>query len=86
MPVPPLVGQRVAEVQALHGLPQARGAFRFHDEVDVVRHEAVVVEPDPVRREDRQEEPSVELEIRRIVEHGRAVVAPREEVVAAPIE
>lgn len=83
--VPSLVGQGVAEVEALHGLAQTYACRSFDNQVHVVRHEAVVVEVEAVFREVGGNESTVALEVGLIMKDRCAVVPTGQNVVAATI-
>ena len=51
MAVAALVGLGIAEVEAVHDRPESSRGGGCHDEVDVVSHEAVVVELHAVQGE-----------------------------------
>ena len=81
----PLVGQGIAQIEPLHRLAQAHAGGRPDDEMHVVRHQAVVVEPDAVRGEVAQQQLAIALVVGGGMEHGGAIVSAREHMVTGII-
>ena len=85
MTAPLFVREGIAEVDPLHGLAKFFGCCGLYYQMNVVRHQAIVVECDLVLGKVRRDELPVTLEISRIMEDGRPVVTPGEDVVATAI-
>ena len=64
--------------EGLHELGELVGSLHREQQVEMVRHEAVVVERQPVRAKVFEDELAVALEVRGIMEHCGTIVAAGE--------
>lgn len=75
-----LVIKGVGQVEFLHGGRQRRARKGSEHQMDVIGHEAIVVEPEGMNPLEAGQDGQVGLEIAPFVENGLAVIAPCEDV------
>jgi len=86
MAIAALIGEGVREIQSMHGVAQPHCRRRFRDEMDVVGHEAVMVEMNLMREEIPMKQLAVPLLVFRVEKDRHPVVPPRQEMVTATIQ